>query len=168
MVVCWKCGHEYDNVSVDFCVECGAQKATVTPTLDIDRIKKSQVKSAIQSQRKGAGLLNNSGLVELIIGDESIVLSLESRVTFGRDFDPQSGILSVDLTRFNALDSGVSRRHAAIQRNHNGHAVLLDLGSTNGTYLNLKQLKPLHEYLLNNDDEIRLGNLILIVHFGDD
>lgn len=44
-------------------------------------------------------------------------------------------------------DINVSRRHAEIRREANGHWVLSDLGSTNGTFVNGRRIKsaPLHD-----------------------
>lgn len=167
MVVCWKCGHGYDNKN-EYCPECGAINAISTPTLEVDRIKQSDVNNAIQARIKGAGLLDGSGLIELEIGDERLVIPLETRVTFGRDFESKPGIPSVDLSRFNALDAGVSRRHATLQRNAEGQVMLMDLGSTNGTFLNQERLQLLKEYPLQDGDEIYLGSLRVILHFEKD
>jgi PAS domain S-box-containing protein len=53
-------------------------------------------------------------------------------------------------------DSGVSRQHAKIARQPNGDYVLIDLGSTNGTYLNGLRIKsaPLHD-----GDRIQIGTV---------
>jgi len=58
------------------------------------------------------------------------------------------------------LEHGVSRHHARLQRDPQGWLVL-DQGSTNGTYINGQPL-PAHEpYLLRPGDRIALGNAVL-------
>ena len=64
--------------------------------------------------------------------------------------------------------NGVSRNHAKIVRNSYGYA-LLDLNSTNGTYVNGEQVK---EHLLRPGDRIQLGNegieLLFQPHEGEE
>ena len=54
-------------------------------------------------------------------------------------------------------DKSVSRIHAYIGKNENGHIFLKDLGSTNGTYLNGKRLESNEVCCLNRGDEVRFG-----------
>jgi len=61
---------------------------------------------------------------------------------------------------FVLLDPTVSRRHAQIAKRHASY-VLTDLGSSNGTFINGKQLKPNTEYLLSSADDVQFG----ILHF---
>lgn len=58
----------------------------------------------------------------------------------------------------NLADPSVSRRHARIIRRDDGSVVLLDGGSTNGTYLNERRVSSSH---LNNGDILRVGNVLL-------
>jgi pSer/pThr/pTyr-binding forkhead associated (FHA) protein len=59
---------------------------------------------------------------------------------------------------------GLSRRHAMVVRADNGYA-LVDLGSTNGTWLNDVRLMPNRLYPLRNGDQVRLGRLALSIYF---
>jgi hypothetical protein len=68
----------------------------------------------------------------------------------------------VDLTPYGAFSSGVSRRHAMIRRKKTGYEII-DLDSTNGTWLNEKRITPTKAYLLTNGATIRLGQLRLQV-----
>lgn len=68
----------------------------------------------------------------------------------------------VDLTPFYAHHRGVSRRHALV-RFANGKLSIIDLGSTNGTYINEVHLAPHKEYPLEDNDVLRLGFLPLSV-----
>jgi diguanylate cyclase (GGDEF)-like protein len=52
------------------------------------------------------------------------------------------------------LDDGVSREHAAIQRD-GGKVVLVDLGSTNGTFCNGTRIEQRHD--LSDGDKISIG-----------
>jgi pSer/pThr/pTyr-binding forkhead associated (FHA) protein len=64
----------------------------------------------------------------------------------------------VDLTAYNAYANGVSRLHAAIKLVKN-RIVIVDLGSSNGTYVNGKRLAPYLETLVSHGDLIYLGKL---------
>lgn len=55
-------------------------------------------------------------------------------------------------------DSSVSRMHARIEC-RNGHYILTDLNSTNGTYVNGMPLGPNEQIEIEPGDEIRLGNM---------
>lgn len=58
------------------------------------------------------------------------------------------------------VDQGsVSRRHAEISY-ANGQYVLLDLGSTNGTFVNDVHIEPRSTYILKPNDLIRFGKLV--------
>lgn len=54
-------------------------------------------------------------------------------------------------------DPGVSRRHAKLFRQPDGGLILLDVGSSNGTYLNGVEVKPGVRTPLQSGDEITLG-----------
>ena len=68
----------------------------------------------------------------------------------------------VDLTPYGAFSSGVSRRHAMIRRKKDKFEII-DLDSTNGTWLNEKRLTPTKAYALPSGATIRVGQLRLQV-----
>jgi pSer/pThr/pTyr-binding forkhead associated (FHA) protein len=82
-------------------------------------------------------------------------LPLERSVTIGRDPD-------ADLV----LDDGeVSRHHARITLNPDGSAVVEDLGSTNGTFVNRNELVgPAH---LDPGDELLIGVTVMQVRSSE-
>ena len=55
-------------------------------------------------------------------------------------------------------DSSVSRMHARVEC-RNGHYILTDLNSTNGTYVNGMPLDPNEQIEIEPGDEIRFGNM---------
>lgn len=69
-----------------------------------------------------------------------------------------------DLTPYNALDLGVSRRHLMIRREGQGYSAT-DLGSSNGTWVDEQRLLPFRSSPLNNGSQIRLGRMQLFVIF---
>ena len=54
----------------------------------------------------------------------------------------------------------VSRRHAHIVRARNGYFII-DLGSSNGTYVNDHLLAPQRPRLLRNGDQITIGEVVI-------
>lgn len=57
-------------------------------------------------------------------------------------------------------DTKVSRNHAKIEFTRDGHAILMDLGSSRGTWLNSEKVT---KEALKVGDEIRLGKTVLVV-----
>lgn len=90
---------------------------------------------------------------------EAIHLRLDARNILGR-YDPdRSQQPDVDLSDYRAFEHGVSSRHAVIQHTPEG-VQIVDLGSTNGTYVNGRRLVPNQYYVLNDGDEIRFSRLV--------
>lgn len=78
----------------------------------------------------------------------------EGTITIGRGTD-------VDIT---VNDIGISRQHASI-RFKRGHAILKDLGSTNGTYLNGQRLK---EAEIKDGDKIQVSSSTIFKYSHQD
>jgi len=70
----------------------------------------------------------------------------------------------IDLTPFGALELGISRLHAMIRKTRNGYEIM-DLGSSNGTWLENQRLIPKQAYPLTSGDRIRMGRLNLLVFY---
>jgi pSer/pThr/pTyr-binding forkhead associated (FHA) protein len=98
--------------------------------------------------------------VTLHLLDTGQVLPLAERneFTLGRVSEGQPIMPDIDLSPYQAYASGVSRLHAVIKRDAN-RVLLMDLGSSNGTYVNGKRLNPNVEQMLSNGDVIALGKL---------
>ncbi len=102
---------------------------------------------------KGLGLYLENTVPVAVIGDEE--------VTLGRSVSG-GGELMVDLVPFGAIQLGVSRRHAIIRKLETGYEII-DLDSTNGTWVNGLRLHPDKPQRLFSGDVVRLGRLNLIV-----
>lgn len=70
----------------------------------------------------------------------------------------------LDLSNLGGYLLGLSRRHAKIRRAGNGYEVI-DLASTNGTWLNDEQLIPHQPYRLPSGAQLRLGRMRFVVLF---
>jgi hypothetical protein len=88
-------------------------------------------------------------------------LEIHDDIVLGRD-TPGQPPPDVDLAPLDAAKQGVSRRHALL-RPTNQNLYLIDLGSTNGSYLNSVPIGAGVARALNNYDIISLGRLHLAV-----
>ena len=94
-----------------------------------------------------------------------LVLEYDEAIVLGRETSERDGEQMVDLTPFGGIEKGVSRRHAAIQRMKNS-IVLMDLDSSNKSYINGQRLASFEPHILVEGDEIRLGNLVASISYG--
>lgn len=94
--------------------------------------------------------------------DETITILEGQFVEFGRFEYPQKH--QYDLTPHNAFEHGISRRHVQVHMRSN-RLYLVDMGSSNGTFIGDAQLKPADPYLLQNGQEITLGRLPVSIYF---
>ncbi|MBI5931561.1 MAG: FHA domain-containing protein [Chloroflexi bacterium] len=90
-------------------------------------------------------------------------LTVKEEILIGRY---QDGLPApdIDLTAYYGYLSGVSRRHAKI-RVVDSEVILVDLGSSNGTWVNESKLMPHQTHPLKNGDIIRLGQLLMFIYF---
>jgi hypothetical protein len=70
----------------------------------------------------------------------------------------------IDLTKLDALELGVSRVHAMIRKTKSGYQII-DLDSSNGTWLENQRLVPQRPYQLDSGDRIRIGRLNMLAFF---
>jgi hypothetical protein len=86
-------------------------------------------------------------------------------ISLGRSDPTTNEIPTIDLGQHDGEALGVSRRHVYIRRMENNALSVIDQGSVNGTYLNGQRLIPHQPRILRDDDEVRVGRLILRVAF---
>lgn len=160
MIVCSNC--QYKNVSgAVFCAECGAQLDGVE-TLVTQAITDEQIEEELKkkSGRPEPVSVPSNSWISLHLMDSGKILPLASRneFTLGRLSEGQPIMPDIDLTPYQAYASGVSRLHAVVKRDNNRVAVM-DLGSSNGTYVNGRRLNPHTEESLSHGDIVALGKL---------
>lgn len=91
------------------------------------------------------------------------LISRDSTITMGRR-DPKRKINpTIDLTEERGAQLGVSRLHAEINFQNNRYH-LKDMGSANGTWVNNSKLVPYQPHPVETGDQIRLGQLALLIH----
>lgn len=110
-----------------------------------------------------------SGPGEEVEGNDCVVVIYAKEISFlGKRFVLDSNQIHVGRGADNQIvleGDSVSRRHARFERRGNGWFVVDD-GSTNGTYLNDKQVQT--EAPLENSDRIKIGPTILKYLSGAD
>jgi DNA-binding response OmpR family regulator len=112
---------------------------------------------------------NRSDTVVVFIAGHSetpMTVTLKQPVTFGRAAGP-SAKHHIDLTRYQAIDNGVSRVHLTLMR-EDGQFFVEDNNSVNGTFVDGDPIKPLVRVPLHNACELRLGQLRLYLYFLTD
>ena len=87
-------------------------------------------------------------------------LSGKDNITIGREDAVSNMYPDVDLTPHGGEEGGVSRLHARIFV-ENGQYMLEDENSTNFTFLNRQRLAGKTPTPLNDNDEVRLGRVLL-------
>lgn len=133
-----------------------------------ERPRAAQVPPAVhalqRSVRWGTAHFGEESVLLLRVAhtDQQIELSLRRECVLGRasaDRRPD-----IDLSDCGAVEMGVSRRHVRMTRQF-GTALIEDLGSLNGTFLNGERLLPHQTRVMRHGDELRLGRLVLHISF---
>ena len=105
------------------------------------------------------------GIAIYILGSTTpMAIQTEAEFVLGRVVEPTQEVV-VDLSPFGGFEMGVSRRHAIIRSGANGYEIM-DLGSTNGTWLNGQRLAPNKPYTLLSASHIRVAGIRLFVICG--
>ncbi|MGM0574160.1 MAG: AgmX/PglI C-terminal domain-containing protein [Myxococcota bacterium] len=82
------------------------------------------------------------------------------------DFDrPIINVGKLSTSNLRLEDDNVSRKHAVLERRENGEWRITDLGSTNGTLVNGKQVT---QAVLRDGDRVLLGNTTLVPHLSEE
>jgi hypothetical protein len=149
-----------------YCLHCGyiLPQAFDGPS-DETRSLESQQNRAVDLQW-GTGYFHHRAKLFLHMAGTDIVIPMpihRASVVVGRSSDGVEA--DVDLTRFDAVALGVSRRHIRVDRLRDALQVT-DLESANGTFLNRDRLAPGVPHTLRNRAVLQLGRMILRVQFA--
>jgi len=163
VIVCTNCGHENaDNEKI--CVTCGVllsnEHYQSTRSLGDTDFEEG-------SPKWGSARFNGTMHLVLDVLDSGASYRFDANqvteVILGRS-NPDSDVPEVDLTQSDAINKGVSRRHATIVR-RDGALHIVDNNSANGTYLNGQRLVAQQPRILRDGDDVRLGHLVVRVTF---
>ena len=157
--VCANCGAT--NPAGDtFCASCGAMLGDSAPAA---ADASSAPVAAPAPDVTAAPVATATALAARLLveaDNQEFDISGKDNVTIGRE-DAVSNIFpDIDLTEHGGEEGGVSRMHARIFV-ESGQYMLEDENSTNFTFLNRQKLAPKTPTALHDNDEIRLGRVLL-------
>jgi hypothetical protein len=169
MILCPNCQYKEISGAV-FCSNCGTQ-LIVPDKSKTHEIHTSETKlpSTQTAPFRPTPLVQLSTWASLHMVESGQIISLADRdeFTLGRASEGQPIMPDVDLSGFNAYANGVSRLHCVIKR-VGSNAIIMDLGSSNGTYHNGVRLAPHVETAIRHGDVIALGKLKIQVLIDPD
>jgi hypothetical protein len=160
---CPVCKNKNDRLAL-VCIHCGAalEESLRGPTVT------AMSTEAPSHERSGFdasitiedSLIPANGIAIYVAGiDKRVSVSIEEELVFGRKVQGSNEPM-LDLSELGGFQMGISRRHAKIRRAGNGYE-LIDLSSTNGTWLNNERLTPEKPYPLANGSQVQLGRMRL-------
>ena len=112
----------------------------------------------------GSGVLASQIEFVILNSGRRVTLPLAGEIQIGRTDPNRDTSPKLDLTGDDGADLGVSRLHASLRSSENG-VILVDLGSTNGTFLHEECLTAQIPSALKNGDIFRLGEMQVQVFF---
>jgi hypothetical protein len=159
MIACPNCLHENLDGTV-FCSECGMQLSGLHSIVTQNIPPDSRPLPPLDRKKTAAYAKDLDTWASLHLLESGQILPLGDRTEFtlGRVSEAQPIMPDIDLTPYQAYASGVSRLHAVLKR-EGKRVLVMDLGSSNGSYLNGKRLKPNTEQVINHGDMLALGKL---------
>ncbi len=155
MVTCPSCGAQ-NPAGEAFCSSCGAS-LLAAPAASAAPAAQSAPADVVAPAAPAA-----AATARLIVeaDNQEFDLTGKDTIVIGRE-DAVSNIFpDVDLSPHGGEEGGVSRLHARIFL-QNGEYMLEDENSTNYTFLNRQRLAPKTPTQLHDNDEIRLGRVLL-------
>jgi len=161
---CPICKNKNDREAI-VCIHCGAAlEADFTDAAGTTRTTETRTKGAkefgelpINEESVPAGEIaiyveGTSNYVFLYSDDEFVI---------GRKTEETSKAF-LDLSKLGGYHLGLSRQHVMIRRIEHGYEVI-DLSSSNGTWLNDKRLTPYKHYPLASGSQLRLARMRFLV-----
>lgn len=170
---CPRCQQKNDAASL-ICVNCGADLEGGIPTNVVSPPEKLDKETVQKKANSLVGYMGSvidlsaipeGGLGIRVAGElKPMYLKMDQELLLGRQTETSRDAL-LDLTILNAVNLGVSRRHALMRRTATGFEVI-DLASRNGTWLNTERLTPHKPYPVESGSLLRLGHLQLLIMFN--
>lgn len=160
MIICPNCQHKEMSGAI-FCSKCGAQLIDmniVTHKFHTAEARQAATHDTGRIQPPPPAHLQSWISLNIIESDQILPLADRTEFTLGRSTEGQPIVPDVDLSEYNAYSLGVSRLHAVLKLIRD-HIVVVDLGSSNGTYLNGDRIPSYVETPVSHGDILYLGKL---------
>lgn len=118
-------------------------------------------KMLLESLEGASGRAAERSIVLVVRGmTENVTLNADFTAVLGRSDHKNVTVPDVDLARFGAAERGVSREHLRIEL-RDDKFYIVDLNSTNGSFLYDERLEPNKPYHIQHGDEFTLARLTI-------
>lgn len=160
---CPICKNKNDRDAI-ICVHCGASLDSFVT--DSATTRNTELPTIV-TEKAGAFKIDEGkirpGEIAIFVEGSSkpIFSSSEKEFVIGRKVGETSEVL-LDLAVLGGYHLGLSRRHVAIRRTDHEYEIV-DLASSNGTWLNNERLVPNKPYRLASGSQLRLARMKLYV-----
>jgi len=169
VATCTQCG--CPNVAgSSVCTECGEPlieqtqpSALIRATLQTDGVLPADAPVIERVAHVGKLGTNTIALYANQI-DEPIMIEVRQEITLGRRVANAGIQPGLDLSAYGAYERGVSRVHASVRRTEAG-LIIVDEGSSNGTWVNGTVLASHSSRVLKPGDQFWLARLRLEIYF---
>ena len=160
--------HLINRADAAICIHCGkplgplSEENLKTNTVDMETkffpIDREENIDKVSREAPAEG-------IAVYVSDQThpVEVCLENEFVIGRLTDATE-VKVVDLTSYNANDLGVSRRHLLVRRAGKVYNVI-DLNTTNGSWVNGQRLIPQLPFPITSGAQIRLGRMRIFLVF---
>ena len=166
MITCLNCSYAENTDSAMICGKCGQPLSDTHASLlkqHTGMLSQETILFEPRIRNRHVGKLKKHDIAVYISDmEEPLIVSLTRDALLGRygGLDQQPPI---DLAAFQGLEHGVSRRHAILRR-FGPDVAIVDLGSTNGTWLNGIRIQPHQPVILRNGDRLLVARLPIQIY----
>jgi hypothetical protein len=144
------------------------QNSQTVPQPKTDRVPRNQIRRAIAHLSRGSKqeIFGDREEIHMIVSGVAGSIDMRGRqyFTIGRQDETTTIPIELDLSDFGEEALSVSRNHARISI-VNKRLYVTDLGSTNGTFLEGRKLRPNRPTLVYQDQVITVGKINITVLF---
>lgn len=161
---CPICKNKNDREAI-ICVHCGASLEIYFPESATTRTTDMQTITGKVGEWLYDETAVPTGSIAIYVegAPKPVFMTSEKEFILGRKVEQTSQVM-LDLSTLGGYHLGLSRLHAVIRQAAHGYEIM-DLGSSNGTWLNDERLTPHRAYPLTNASQIRLARMRLFVIF---
>jgi hypothetical protein len=135
----------------------------VAPTVEAAALPEAATIPETAPEFEPAVPVSTGPYLEIVDSGAHIPLVEQATTLMGRVDEVSSIYPDVDLTPHGGEEGGVSRRHAELSY-QGGAWFVVDLDSTNGTYLNGVEVQPKVRTPLKDGDRLALGELEIVFY----
>jgi pSer/pThr/pTyr-binding forkhead associated (FHA) protein len=147
------------------CGHCGnLLEGMVEPTPTTSRLEEPNLIGGTDKNPLDLALTPLTGVGIYLENTAPVTVIEEKEFMLGRKVEGVDAVL-VDLIPFGAFQMGVSRQHALMRETNDGYEII-DLNSTNGTWVDKRQLTPNTPCPVRSGALIQLGRMRLLVIYN--